>query len=159
MLIHDFLRVPRACVDVRTILLRDPHALIDANVTAAYREGEGLCLQLHPVLKHPRFGKKVWVDIGEPYLRGDGLILPVHWWSKGITPLFPRLDADLEVMPVGSDTTQITLSGSYEPPLGGVGSGLDRMLLHRLAEGSVRSFLNRMGESLMAAGMLGTECA
>jgi hypothetical protein len=122
--------------------------LIDAHAVAAYNDGEQLCLRLQPSRKHPHFGKKVFVDIGETYPRGDGLILPVHWWAKGITQLFPRLDADLEVMPVGEDTTQLTFSGRYDPPLGGVGRRLDKMLLHRFAQASIRSFLNRMGENL-----------
>ena len=150
MLIQDFLQVPRAFADIRAALLVDPHGLIDANVAAAYEEGERLCLRLRPLEKHPRFGKTVIVDLGVPYQRADGMILPVHWWAKGVTHLFPRLDADLEVMPIGDDTTQLTFSGRYDPPLGGLGRGLDKMLLHRLAEGSVRSFLNRMGKSLEA---------
>jgi len=148
MLIHDFLQVPRAFDDVRAAILSDPHALMDVNAAAAYREGEQLCLRLQPLGQHQRLGKRVMVDIGESYARSNGLVLPVHWWTNGVTNIFPRLDADLEVMPVGDDATQLDFSGRYDPPLGTVGRGLDRMLMHRLAEASVRSFLHRMGESL-----------
>src|SRR5665213_1823903 len=144
MLVQDFLLVHRSYEDVRMAFAADPHALIDRNAAAAYNEGELLCLQLQPLLKHVRFGKKVWVDIGDAYFRTDGLVLPVHWWAKGATHLFPTLDGDLEVMPFGESNTQLTFSGRYEPPLGGIGRSLDRMLLHRVAEASIRSFLKKL---------------
>ena len=148
MLIQDFIQFDRPFAEVRDLLLCDVHSVLDANISAAYNDGELLCMRLQPARKHPRFGKKVWVDIGEPYSRGDGVLIPVHWWANGATHLFPSLDGDLEVMPIGGETTQITLMGRYDPPLGGVGQRLDKMLLHRLAETSVRSFLTRLAAVL-----------
>jgi hypothetical protein len=36
-------------------------------------------------------------------------------------------------MPMGPDQVMLTLMGRYEPPLGAVGRGLDRLVLHRIA--------------------------
>jgi hypothetical protein len=44
--------------------------------------------------------------------------------------------------------TQLTLRGRYEPPLGTLGRQIDRLLLHRVAEATVRSFMRRLAESL-----------
>jgi hypothetical protein len=38
--------------------------------------------------------------------------------------------------------------GGYDPPLAGFGRQADRLLLHRVAEASVRSFLTRVAASL-----------
>jgi hypothetical protein len=151
MLVHDFLQVPLGFDEVRAMILRDTHALVDANAAEAYRRGEELWLRLQPLRHHAPHGRRMWVDVGEPRLRGDGLVLPLHWWTKGMTHLFSALDADLDMVPVGPDTTQLTLSGRYDPPTGGGVQEPDRSLLHRLAEATVRSFLQRIGASLADA--------
>ena len=148
MLIQDFVQIRCPFAQVRDDLLRDPHEILDEHISAGYHDGEALLVTLGPSLKHPRLGKKVWVDFGKPYSRGDGLVLPVAWWARGPSYLFPCLDGDLEVTPLGDFTTQITLMGRYEPPLGAPGTGLDRVLLHRVAEASVRSFLSRLSDRL-----------
>jgi hypothetical protein len=38
--------------------------------------------------------------------------------------------------------------GSYDPPLGFVGRRADVLLLHRVAEASIRSFLIRVSQNL-----------
>jgi hypothetical protein len=47
----------------------------------------------------------------------------------------------------------LILSASYVPPLGELGWRLDRALLHRVAESTVRSFLLRLAASLEARQM------
>lgn len=148
MLVQDFIQSPLSFDEVRTAILRDPHGLIDRNAADAYREGEQCRLTVSSSTIAHGVHKTVYIDIGEPYARGDGLVVPLRWWAKGATLLFPRLDADLEIMPVGPRTTQVSLSGRYDPPLGAVGRQIDRMLMHRLAEASIRDFLTRMGSSL-----------
>jgi hypothetical protein len=62
--------------------------------------------------------------------------------------LFPRLETDLEIAPLGAAITQITLRGRYEPPLGRPGRLLDEALLHRVAEATARSFLKRLAQAI-----------
>src|SRR6266498_2836761 len=61
--------------------------------------------------------------------------------------LFPVLDADLTLTPVGAGTL-MRLDGAYRPPLAGVGAGLDRVVLHRAAMATVRSLLTRVAGAL-----------
>jgi hypothetical protein len=49
---------------------------------------------------------------------------------------------------MGPDQIMLTLMGRYEPPLGAVGRGLDRLVLHRIAEACIRSFLRRTAANL-----------
>ncbi len=148
MLIQDFMQINRDFDEIRSRVRADPRGLIEASAGAAYRHGERVSLRLTPLLGHPRIGKSISVDLAEPYEREDRLVLPMHWWAPGATRLFPHLDGDLEFAPLGAKTSQITLMASYDPPLGFVGRRADVLLLHRVAEASIRSFLVRVSRNL-----------
>jgi hypothetical protein len=70
--------------------------------------------------------------------------VPLEWWATGTPALFPRMEAELTVADMGGDLTQVRFQGSYEPPLGTVGRILDRTLLSRFAEASVKDFVDRV---------------
>ena len=74
--------------------------------------------------------------------------MPISWKATGTDVLFPVLEADLIVEAVGDHMTQVTLRGSYKPPLGPVGRLLDRTLLHHLAEACVKNFMDRIEGAL-----------
>jgi hypothetical protein len=148
MFVQDFVQIGRDFGEIRTLVIANPRALLAASAGAAYRDSEQILVRLTPSTKLPRFGKSVKVDLGDPYEREGQLVVPMHWWAPGATRLYPHLDAALEFAPFGADSTQITLMGSYEPPLGGVGRQVDMILLHRVANASIRSFLTRVARSL-----------
>jgi hypothetical protein len=152
MLIQDFVQVKAPYQAVRDQLLeRDPGWLAD-HATAAYADGEEILRTVSvPAGEPPLIRKRVHIDLGAPYERGEGTVLPLNWWASGAQRLFPTLDADLEVMPLGPDQVMLTLMGRYEPPLGAVGRRMDRLVLHLIAEASVRSFLRRTAANLELA--------
>jgi hypothetical protein len=81
-----------------------------------------------------------WTDISA------GLAL--RWEATGVGgALFPVLDADLTLAPDGMGTV-LRLAGSYRPPLGPLGQALDRAILHRVAEATIRTFLARVAAQL-----------
>jgi uncharacterized membrane protein len=57
------------------------------------------------------------------------------------------LEADLEVAALGGSRTQLSVSARYRPPLGSVGRVIDKALLHRVAEATIKDFLDRLGET------------
>ena len=71
--------------------------------------------------------------------------------------LIPALDADVEVASLGPDRTQLSISARYRAPMGAVGRMLDRALLHRVAEATVKDFLDRVGERLSASELAKSE--
>jgi hypothetical protein len=77
-------------------------------------------------------------------------ILPLRWRAAGGQGRFPALDADLEVAPLGASATQLSISARYVPPMGAVGRAMDRALLHRVAEATVKDFLDRVADALLA---------
>ena len=81
----------------------------------------------------------------EPVLRShDVVTVSLTWEATGVPGLFPRLDADLVAARLSDHETQLSLRGSYTPPLGLVGRALDRALFHRLAESTVKEFVDRV---------------
>ncbi len=70
-----------------------------------------------------------------------GLLRPLRWEAATAEDLFPVLSADLELVPLQGEGCQLTLMGSYRPPLSAVGDATDRLLGHRVAEATVRRFV------------------
>jgi hypothetical protein len=66
--------------------------------------------------------------------------------------LFPVLDADLMIMAEGSEKTRIMLNGCYRPPLGRLGAGLDRAVMHRVASATIRTLLRSIAGELTEPG-------
>jgi hypothetical protein len=149
MLIQDFVHVALPYSEVRSQVMNDPHAILENLAVTAYRDGEQLSVRIGPSGKHRTMSKEVALDVGSPYPRGDGIVFPLCWWATKAAWLFPCLDGDLEVSPLEDGTTRIALSGRYEPPLASLGRSMDRMVLHRVAESSVRSFLSNIADTLL----------
>ena len=98
------------------------------------------------------FSKQMLVQLLRPYQHDGVLVVPVRWVATGATgAMFPQLDGNLELAPTDEGLSVLRLNGSYRPPLAAVGGGLDRLLLHRVADATVRRFLQDV-----AAGVLET---
>lgn len=107
--------------------------------------GDGLA-RMGPM---PTLSKLVQVHFREPVQRGDVTLLTLRWEATGPAGrIFPVLDADITLTPDGKDATLLRLDGAYRPPGGAVGARLDRVILHRIATATVRSFLTRITEAI-----------
>ena len=151
MLLHDFAYVPIAAARIRERILANHGAWLSPLAVAAAGEGEALRLRVGPANSLAMLGKTVSVEVGEPITRGDVTVVPLTWRATGTPGLFPALTADLEVAAMDEGLTQLTLRGHYDPPFGSVGQRLDRILLHRVAEASVRAFLHKLAAGLASA--------
>ena len=87
--------------------------------------------------------------LSRPGLRTPQVVVQLRWSASGPTELFPVMEADLEIAPMGARQSQLGFSGSYDPPLGSFGRQLDRLLLHQLAEATVRAMLRQLVEALL----------
>lgn len=147
MFVYYFVHLPHPREEVEGALLDGLEGL-PALADLAYRKGEELCTRIG--LRRGALAKEVKLDVGAPR-RGEGeTTLPLTWEATGPSSLFPRMEADLVVAAMGSGLTQLALRGSYEPPLGRLGRALDRALLHRVAEASVKAFIDRLAEGVEA---------
>jgi hypothetical protein len=96
-------------------------------------------------------GRDVVIQVGEFEPREvTRSVVPLRWHAESGRLLFPSLAADLEVsaLTVDPPLTQISVSGTYEPPLGLLGAGADRLVLHRLAEATMHRFTHEVADEV-----------
>lgn len=81
---------------------------------------------------------------------GTTLLRRVAWRSLTAGSAFPVLEGDLEL--AGLDAgCQLSMRGSYRPPLSVLGEAGDRLFGHRVAEACVRRFVLDVAERVGAA--------
>ncbi len=156
MILHDFVTVDLPVDDVRKALV-NATALLAESASTAYEHGEGLRMRVGPGGSRSGFAKTVEVTTGAVIVKDDTVTVPLMWEVTGAGSIFPRLDASLEIAPLSADLTQITLFGRYDPPLGRIGERLDRLVLHRLAENTIRAFLADVAERVATDSPAGAD--
>lgn len=109
---------------------------------AAYRRGERLAIG--PGVP----AVAVELDVGEPLRSNGAVTIPIGWRALGGSRLFPHMEAELVLDSVGTNRTQLTFRGSYRPPLAALGAMLDKLAMHKVAEATVRNFLERLASAL-----------
>ena len=116
----------------------------------AYDElGTGLA-RVGPLGAAPGMSRLVAVRFSDMAIHEDFAIEAMRWEAIGPGgALFPALDADIKLTPAGEDATMLAVSGAYRPPLGALGAGLDRAIMHRVAEATIRIFTNHIGTAIM----------
>ena len=75
-------------------------------------------------------------------------VLHLEWEAASSPRLFPFMSADLLIYPLTATETQLELSGTYVPPGGVLGSAIDAVVGHRVAESSVHSFISDVAAHL-----------
>jgi hypothetical protein len=157
MFVRYYLELPIPPARVEQALLGSPGWLSEL-AGEAQRRGDVLLAEVGVGPLGPRLGRRVAVQLGAPVALPSMTSLPMTWEPLGMDGLFPRLDADLEVGPLGHDRTQLAISARYRPPLGVLGQAIDRVLLHRVAEATVKDFLDRVGKAITGqAAVAGAE--
>jgi len=150
MFIRYFVELPLPPDHVEWALLATPEHWLPALVGDAATRGEGLLAEVGIGPPSRRVGLPVTVRLGDPVRFPSKTLLPMTWEPVKGGSLFPTLDADIEVGPLGPQRTQLSINGRYQPPLGRLGRAVDRALLHRVAEATVKDFLDRVAETVQA---------
>jgi hypothetical protein len=116
---------------------------------AAYQGGIDHLLRVGPFGDLPGLSRRVRVQFVDPVDRDDSVTVGMRWETVGVTGgLFPVLDANITLTAEGDQGTQMTLTGVYRPPLGALGAGLDRVLLHRVATATIHSLMTHVARAL-----------
>jgi hypothetical protein len=151
MFIRSYLDLSLPFDDAEEGLMAEPEVWLPGVAREAQDMGEHLLGQVGFSLDDDRrVSKDVHIDLGPSFRMPGKTLLPLSWKATGPERLFPSLDADLEIAALGRSRTQLSISGRYRPPLGVVGKALDRVLLHRVAEATIKDFLDRVGEGIEA---------
>jgi hypothetical protein len=87
--------------------------------------------------------KRVEPHVGAPgHIAPDAIRFDLEWQAEKSPELFPSMIAELVAYPLGPNETQLDLVGRYEPPGGVIGNAADWLVGHRIAEASVKQFLD-----------------
>lgn len=156
MFARYYLDLDISFAEVEAAVLADPGAWVPGMLVAAEDRGSRLLAEVGFDVELGRIDKEVEIAFGAPYRVPSKTLLPMTWRATGATRLFPHLDADIEIAPLGSTRTQLSISARYRPPMGVVGRVLDRAVLHRIAEATIKDFLDRVGDRVRESSRLTT---
>jgi hypothetical protein len=146
MFLRYFVELDLPAEQAGAALLDSPTAWLPALADGAVERAEPLLAEVGIGQGGLRVARRVTVRLGRPIQFPSKLALPMSWEPSGW--LLPRLDGELELGALGKQRTQLALSGNYEPPLGTVGRTVDRLALHRIAEATIKDFLDRVATML-----------
>ncbi len=130
MFVRYYLELPLPRERVEHALLGSPPEWVAALAGQAQQRGDGLLAEVGVGPMGDRLGRRVAVQLGEPVRFPSMTSLPLTW------------------QPLGLEGLLLAISARYRPPLGVVGQAVDRVLLHRVAEATLKDFLDRVGEAI-----------
>jgi hypothetical protein len=148
MFLRYFIELPLPAKAVEQALLASPTDWLPRLADGAGRHGQDLLVEVGIGAPDRGLRKRVRVSLGPVVRHPSRTTLAMTWQPTGAGTLFPVLEAELEVGALGGHRTQLALNASYRPPLSVVGRAVDRALLHRVAEATVKDFLDQMGQAI-----------
>lgn len=148
MFARYFVEVPISPGEVERALARDPRAWLPGLAEGANHRGDLLLAEVG-FGEHIRIKRTVAVELGQGVRSGAKTVFPLRWTASGAAGLFPSLDADLEVALLRPGRTQLAMSARYVPPFGVVGKAIDRAVLSRVAEATLKDFLDGVAIRIM----------
>jgi len=156
MFVRYYVEMPLAAARVEEALVASPPGWLSDMAGEAQARGDELATAVGVGPLGPRLGRRVAIELGQPVRFPSMTSLPLAWEPVGLEGLLPRLDATIEVGSLGQGRTQLAVSARYRPPLGVVGRAVDRVLLHRVAEATLKDFLDRLGQAITLSQPGGT---
>ncbi len=148
MFIRYYIELSLPVAMVEQALVNSPTGWLSTMAGEAQARGDGLLGEVGVGPLGVRLRRQVTIRLGDPVQLPSMTSLPLTWEPVGLEGVLPQLDANLELGSLGEDRTQLAISARYRPPLGVVGRAVDRVLLHRVAEATLKDFLDRLGAAI-----------
>lgn len=145
--IEDFVDVATPFESLRARFSGDGEWLAPL-ATVATQDGDNFQMRIGPSWAAGIVTREVVVTLWPPRERGGALARTLTWTPNDWQFLFPLLEGELELAPLGPDECRISLAATYTPALGRFGAQVDRALLHRVAASTVRSFITQVATKL-----------
>jgi hypothetical protein len=158
MFARYYVELPLQRERVEQVLIGAPGSWLPALATEANLHGDRLLAEVG-FGDDVRIARQVVINLGAPIHLPSKTVVPLRWTATGAPGLFPALDADLEIAPLGHDRCQLSLSARYVPPLGALGRAIDRALLFRVAEATIKNFLDQVCGGISREAGLGRDGA
>ncbi len=149
---YDYINHPYD--QVKKVITDDPLTIFQDSTRSAADRATDVAASLHVNIGGVDLGKDVNIvvknieelekRVGEPVKT----VIDFEWKAVSNPGLFPLLHGQLQVYPLTSTETQLDLSGNYDVPLGIVGSAIDAVIGHKIAEASVLRFIKDVAAHL-----------
>ncbi len=139
---------------VREALSEDPRTLFQAATKTAAARANNLASELHVDLGGIKLGADISISVKSiaehpaTATTGPSTVMHLEWEAANRKDLFPFMKAELSIYALTGTETQLDFSGVYEPPLGTLGSAMNAVVGHRIAESSVHRFVSDVAEHL-----------
>ena len=140
---------------VRHVITQEALAIFQRATKLAEDRSGDLVAALSINLAGLEVSKDIAIEVGEisEATHGAGELarvtsIPLRWQAADSPGLFPAMNGELRVYPLSFSETQVELVGSYDPPMGVLGSAVDAVVGHRIAEASVHRFVRAIVEKL-----------
>ena len=150
--VFDYVNHPYSAV--RATLSSDAAAVFRNATKVAADRARSLASELHVNIAGVEVGTDIAIsvlsvtDIPKSVTSPESTRIDLEWEAAKMPRLFPFMKAELLIYPLTATETQLDLAGSYEPPLGIVGSLMDAVVGHRIAEASVHQFIRDVASYL-----------
>jgi len=139
---------------VRDALLDDAEEIFRSATRAAASRAYDVASALHVEVAGIEIGAEIDITIGS--IEEGGGIRPssattrvsLEWEAAKHPRLFPEMKGELAVYALTDRETQLDFDGQYTPPLGAVGSAIDKVVGHRIAEASIHRFISDVTDYL-----------
>ena len=153
---YDYVNQPYA--RVREALTADTAGTFRAATRAAAARAKSVAAELRVNIAGLDLAAEILVSIGEIVDEKTGPFgspvtrIPVSWEAAHSPRLFPLMNGELRIYPLTSTETSLDFTGRYEPPFGVIGSALDAIAGHRIAEASVHRLIADLAHYLRGRG-------
>lgn len=139
---------------VREVLSEDATSVFSAATRAAASRTRAVASSLRVDIAGVEVAKEIALRVTDVTEQEAGAgsspvtRLAIEWEAAETPALFPLMKAELAVYPLTATETQLDFTGSYDPPGGWLGSAVDAVVGHKIAEASVHRFVREIAEYL-----------
>jgi hypothetical protein len=136
---------------VRATLTKDAPAVFRGATQAAAGRTHSVASALRVEIAGIQVAKEIEIAVRELKPKSAGAKvtrLKLDWKAVKAPGLFPMMKAELAIYPLTATETQLDFSGRYEPPLGWLGTAVNAVAGHRIAEASVHRFVSEVAHYL-----------
>ena len=154
--IHCYDYVNHPYDEVRALLCGATLAVFRRATRSAAHRVESVAAELHASLGVIEVGTEIEIEIDAIEEKGDATIpaktiLHLRWEAAKSPRLFPIMRAELAIYALTATETQLDFLGHYEPPLGPLGTAVNALVGHRIAEVSVHRLIGDVADFLRKA--------
>jgi len=151
MFVQEFSQVDRPYHEVAARLTGGWPAILDTALGTTRTESARFRIGVAQSKWPPSLSESTEIRPGPIRTQRFGILLAFSWQVDGDLPLFPQLDADLDVAPFGNRRTTLALQCRYQVRADVTDRQDEDILLYRLAESATRAFLSSVCASIEPA--------